>query len=142
MQGGKHQYPADKGEHLSPFNPLIFALTRSSQNLQNSDTVLAARYMTKYSAGVEEHSKVKFYAGSSINTLKVEEAGIDNEKISGVQIELKQKKVREGKRNFQEGRVIGITETVWLLLNCGYVRSSFDFIHLPTLPSNAAALLS
>ena len=134
MQGGKHQYPADKGEHLSPFSPLIFALTRSSQNLQISDTVLAARYMTKYSAGVEEHSKVKFYAGSSINTLNVEEAGIQNEKITGVQAELKQKNAKERKRNFQEGRVIGITETVWWLLNFGYVRSSFDFIHLPTVP--------
>ena len=107
MQGGKHQYPADTVEHL------IFALTRSIQNLQNLDTVLASHYSTKPSAGSEEHSKVKFFsARNSINTLKVEEAGNQKENISGVQVELKQKKARERKRKFQDGRVIGIRDTI------------------------------
>ena len=134
MQGGKHQYPASKGEHLSPFNPFIFAITRSSQNLQISDTVLSARYMTKYSAGVEEHSKVKMYAGGSISSLAVEESGIQNEKITGVRAELKKKMQKDRNRKHQEGRLIGITETVWWLLQFGYVKSSFDFVHVPTVP--------
>ena len=54
LQGGKFEYPASSDEHLSPFSPLIFAATRSSQNLQLCDEYLSARYIAKYAAGIEE----------------------------------------------------------------------------------------
>ena len=90
--------------------------------------------MTKYSAGVEEHSKVKLYAGNSEENLTIHTVGIQNEKISGVKAELKQKAENERPRKEQEGRLLGITEAVWWLFSYNYVISTFDFVHLPTIP--------
>ena len=128
LAGGKHHYPASYREHISPTNPLIFSLIKSSCNVQICDPYLSARYIAKYAAGVEVRSTVTLKAGSQSNVLGATESDLKNEKITGVRFH----------SNNEEGKVVGrkisSTECAWWLLDFPYVFSNIEFIHIPTTP--------
>ena len=126
LQGGKFEYPASSDEHLSPFNPLIFVATMSSQNLQLCDEYLSARYIAKYAAGIEERADARVDP-VSFNEIRVHTKGINNSKISSCRIK---EKSTDRKTIVQ---IIPLVETVWWLLNFKYVNSSVSFVHLSTL---------
>ena len=54
FEAGKHVYPADYGEHFSPTNPVLFALTRSDCNVVVCGRYMVARYLAKYVASIDE----------------------------------------------------------------------------------------
>ena len=56
FEAGKHVYPADYGEHFSPTNPFLFALTRSDCNVVVCGRYMVARYLAKYVASIDEVS--------------------------------------------------------------------------------------
>ena len=125
LQGGKFEYPASSEEHLSPFNTLLFIVSKSSQNLQLCDQYLSARYIAKYAAGVEERANAKVHP-VNFREIKVESHGMQNLKINGPNISLK---LNEKKNLVQ---IIPLVETIWWLLGFDYVHSSVDFVHLST----------
>ena len=125
LQGGKYEYPASSDEHLSPFNVLLFVLTKSSQNLQLCDDYLSARYIAKYAAGIEERADARVDP-VTFRDINVHTKGIRNIKLAGVK---QQNKVTDKKTLVQ---IIPLVESIWWLLGFNYVYSSVKFIHLST----------
>ena len=136
LKAGKHHYPTNYGEHMSPTNAQIFALTQSSTNVQICDDYMSARYVAKYAAGMESRANAKIVAGKTSNSVQVETEKIQNEKIAGVQSK-RQKNV--DKPNSVNGRIVSITECLWWSLKLPYVCSNVDFIHVPTVPKEFRA---
>ena len=85
LRGGKHEYPASSDEHLSPFNTLLFLVSKSSQNLQLSDEYLSARYIAKYAAGIEERANARIDP-VSFKEIKINCNGLKNVKIAGCKV--------------------------------------------------------
>ena len=129
LSGGKHQYPAEPYEHISPMNSEIFALVQSSINLQICDKVMSARYIAKYAAGIETRATANFSTSNESNVLKVNVCDVENSKIAGVKASKK-----NDKPSPITARVLSITETLWWILKLPYVSSNMEFIHIPTLP--------
>ena len=125
LQGGKFEYPASSDEHLSLFNPLLFVVTRSSQNLQLCDEYLSARYIAEYAAGIEERADARVDPVTS-KDIKVQPTGLRNIKITGSKVK---SKTTDKKTLVQ---IIPQVETIWWLLCFNYVHSSVDFVHLCT----------
>ena len=125
LRGGKHEYPASCDEHLSPFNTLLFLVSKSSQNLQLSDEYLSARYIAKYAAGIEERANARIDP-VSFKEIKINCNGLKNVKNAGCKVK---DKVTDRKKLVQ---VIPQVETVWWMLNFKYVHSSVSFVHLST----------
>ena len=125
LQGGKHEYPASTNEHLSPFNTLLFLLTKSSQNLQLCDEYLSARYIAKYAAGIEERADAHVDP-ITFKDIKVQTNGIKNIKISGSKL---RSNITERKTLVQ---IIPLVESIWWLLEFNYVYSSVTFVHMNT----------
>ena len=125
LQGGKYEYPASSDEHLSPFNALLFVVTKSSQNLQICDEYLSARYIAKYAAGIEERSDARVDP-VTFREIKVPTKGMRNIKITGVKLRTKE---TERKTLVQ---IIPLVESIWWLLDFSYVYSSVSFIHMST----------
>ena len=125
LQGGKYEYPASSDEHLSPFNVLLFALTKSSQNLQICDEYLSARYIAKYAAGVEERADARVDP-ITFKDVKVKTKGMRNIKVAGVKLREKE----TDKKSLVQ--IISLVESIWWLLGFNYVYSSVSFVHLST----------
>ena len=70
-------------------SPHIFALNESENNLLICDKYLSARYIGKYSIGVEEKAQLLIIAGSTEHKLRVHLGDIENNKIASVQRRLK-----------------------------------------------------
>ena len=131
--GGKHHYPTDQNSHYSPTNARIFALVRSSTNLQICDTYMSARYLAKYAAGVEERSHVSIRSSTQQNTFSFDIDPMTNQKIAGVELSSPAFS-RKRKRNTFTGRVISLTESAWWSLRFPYVVSNISFVHVVTAP--------
>ena len=130
LRGGKHHYPSEKATHFSTTNALIFALVRSSTNLQICDVYMRARYLAKYAAGIEERSTVNLYRSSTDATFGYNVEEQSNEKISGVRWSKNQSLCH--KRKTLTGKAINVTESAWWLLRFPYVCSNIHFIHVVT----------
>ena len=70
-------------------SPHIFALTESQNNLLSCDKYLSARYIGKYSIGIEEKAQFLITAGNTEHKLRVHLGDIKNNKIASVQRRLK-----------------------------------------------------
>ena len=134
LQSGKHHYPANYNEHISPTNADFFALVQSSSNVQICDGNAAARYVAKYAAGVESRGYVKVTAGSSPESVKVQTTGIINEKIAGVKASFDRTNREARKQTAITGRLVSVTESLWYILDFPYVCSNVNFIHIPSTP--------
>ena len=135
--GGKHHYPTDLGYHISPTNASIFALVRSSTNLQICDRWMSSRYLSKYAAGVEERSAVSLKSSSVADTVGFEINEQLNEKIAGVQ--LTNRKTEKNRRKQYVARVLSVTESVWWMLQFPYVVTNINFVHVVTSPKEKRA---
>ena len=125
LQGGKFEYPASSDEHLSPFNTLLFVITKSSQNLQLCDEYLSARYIAKYAAGIEERADARIDP-KTFKDITIKTNGIKNIKIAGT----KSKFVTTDRKTLVQ--ILALVETIWWILGFDYVYSSVKFIHLST----------
>ena len=135
LQGGKHHYPSEAGTHFSPTNASIFALVRSSTNLQICDTYMSARYLAKYAAGVEERSFGYIHSSGDPSSFTVGIEGQQNEKIAGVRVSSK----CNNKFRSLTGRVLSLTESAWWLLRFPYVVTNIAFVHVVTAPKEKRA---
>ena len=134
LQSGKHHYPANYHEHISPTNADVFALVRSSTNLQICDRNMSARYVAKYAAGIETRGFVKVNAGNSQDNVKVTTERVLNEKIAGVKFAI-QKLNREARKDSGiNGRILSVTESLWYVLDFPYVCTNLEFVHVPSTP--------
>lgn len=141
IRGGKHHYPANFAEHVSPTNADVFALVQSSTNLQICDRSMSARYVAKYAACVESRGYVQIHAGKSDDTVGAATEPIVNEKIAGVKASLERSNREARKQTAVNGRLISITESLWYILDFPYVCTNLDFVHIPSTLKNIVQLL-
>ena len=139
IRGGKHHYPTNYKEHISPTNASIFALVRSSTNLQICDRNMSARYVAKYAAGVESRGYVEIRAGKTAETVTAATQPIVNEKIAGVKASLERINREAKKRSHVSGRLISVTESLWYIMNFPYVCTNLEFVHVSSQPKEYRA---
>ena len=139
IRGGKHHYPTNYNDHISPTNAQVFALVRSSTNLQICDRNMSARYVAKYAAGVESRGYVEIRSGKSEDTVKAATQPIVNEKIAGVKASLERINREAQKRSNVSGRLISVTESLWYIMDFPYVCSNIEFVHVSSTPKEYRA---
>ena len=129
----KYSYAAIPGDHMMPNSPALFAITRSSGNVLFVTENFSCKYLNKYAAGKEEHPDVKIKAGSNKESFQVNISGIENTKITGVQI-------GKNESGMMQREVAGInalhvahTEFIWWSLRLPCILTSFDFVHVPSI---------
>lgn len=128
----KHMYPAQRSEHLSPFNDWIFAAAKSSDNLQICSPNFTARYLAKYAAGEEERARVFLKCGRSENEVSITQDPLHNLKVTGAAIASSSDKAREKKSSAVEGRTLALTEVVFWEFEFEYVHLCSRYIHINT----------
>ena len=87
LQAGKYLYPAYPGEHMVPTNSDIFALSKSSQNIQVTNLYLEARYIAKYLQQHDANAKVHLKTKELNRNIELEFENLYNTKITGSRIE-------------------------------------------------------
>ena len=110
--GGKHHYPTEIKTHISPTNAKIFALVRSSTNLQICDIYMSSRYLSKYVEGVEERTEVSISTSSGTYMYDFHVDEQVNNKIAGVFL-TNMNKERKPKKKCLNSRILRLTESVW-----------------------------
>ena len=130
----KFSYPADKGAHLMPTCPAVFAITQSSTNVLLITKIFSSRYLNKYAAGKEEHVITNLKPGKESNTWSVEEGTIENTKITAVNMRKEQMDNKKRQKVELKAVTISQTEQIWWSLKLPCIMSSFDFIHVPSVP--------
>ena len=136
--GGKHHYPTESNTHTSPTNAKIFALVRSSTNLQICDIYMSSRYLSKYVAGVEERTEVSISTSSGTHLYDFHVHQQVNNKIAGVYF-TNMNKEREPNKKCFNSRILSLTETVWWSLQFPYVVTNIQIIHVVTGPREKRA---
>ena len=131
--GGKHSYPANRHETISPTNASLFYILKSSLNLQICDKYMSGRYVAKYAAGIEARASMKIISSGQEDTFEVRTGNIQNVKISGVKATEERKAKDERVRTKFEGRVLSQTEALWFAFEFPYVATNMEFVHLPTV---------
>ena len=132
LKGGIYTYPAEPNEHLSPFNPFLFAWVRCSTNVQICDTYLCSRYLAKYVQGIDDNLKVELKSPKHGKGAILVEQNVHNTKISsGFYNEKIREKKRGGDKN-NIGRAIGLPEVMSLTLKVAQVHTNAEFIHMPS----------
>ena len=129
----KYSYAAVPGDHIMPNSPALFAITKSSGNVLFVTENFSCKYLNKYAAGKEEHPDVKIKAGTHKESIQVNISGIENNKITGVQIGKKESDML--KRNVAGINALHVahTEFIWWSLRLPCILTSFDFIHVPSI---------
>ena len=136
--GGKHHYPTESNTHTSPTNAKIFALVRSSTNLQICDIYMSSRYLSKYVAGVEERAEVSISTSSATDLYDFHVDQQVNNKIAGVYL-TNMSKEEKPKKKCLNSRILSLTESVWWSLRFPYVVTNIQFIHVVTAPREKRA---
>jgi len=133
LRGIKHYAPFSAGEGcISQCNGRLFVATLSSQNLQRCTGYLAARYLAKYVASIDESNRV--HVGATHRGLSLDHQHVDNTKITGSAInEQKRAALRRDSHN-PKGRAVGLMEMMSLLLGYQQVYTTLTFVHVSTLP--------
>ena len=134
LECGKFTYAASKLEHVSPTSAKLFALTLSSCNVQRISRRMSERYLNKYAAGKEEHAVVRIKPFKSDKLYTAETEDIQNKKISGVQHVLAESEKLEKKTKHLKTLRFAHTESAFFVLEMPYVITTFDFVHVTTLP--------
>jgi len=133
----RHFPPAVESEGcVSACNGLLFAITKSSQNVQFvANTYLLNRYLTKYMSQIDEHNRVIAKASPSEgNAIHIEAEYLHNTKL-GTSKHHNQRRW-EKSRDFLKpsGRAISQMEMLWFLHGYGQVVSTFKYSKVPTCP--------
>ena len=134
MQCFKYSYAASKGDHIMPNSPALFALTLSSGNVLFITSLFSSKYLNKYAAGKEEHSEVLIKSANSRDTIELQSQGIHNRKITGVEINLQEERKKERSLNGISGLTVSQTEFLWWSLKLPSIITTFDFVHVYTVP--------
>lgn len=129
--------PPTTGEFgpTSPVLARLVLLLPGNQNVQLLDSVLAARYLTKYIIMLDESNRLYVQPPSSErnkNTMNVGVEDVPNTKVSSIQEEQEQKK--KGNRKNYVARIVGTPEVVMLLLNFEQVFATQEFTRIVTAP--------
>ena len=125
---GSFNYDDDGGELFSHVNAKFFAMVRGNMNCLLCDRVMSAAYLAKYAAGVEERATVTV-GGSTDSTVIISVKKMANIKISGAR--LAAEKDAAASEHF---RLVAPSECLWTILELPYVHTSYDSIHVCTLP--------
>ena len=134
LESGKFTYAASKLEHVSPTSAKLFAITLSSCNVQRISRRMCERYLNKYAAGKEEHAVVRIKPFKSSNLYTADTEDIQNRKITGVQNVLAESEKLEKKTKELKTLRFAHTESAFFVLEMPYVITTFDFVHVTTLP--------
>ena len=136
LKATKHYPPSYAADgNLSACNGLLFALTRSAQNLKLATGYLASRYLAKYLALVDENNRV--YIGSMSherNSVQMDTEFLHNTKVTGSAIQEAKRDLARRDHNHPTGRAISIMEMICVLLGYDQVYSNFTFLHIATVP--------
>ena len=92
------------------------------------DRVISAAYLAKYAAGVEERATVTV-GGSTDSTVIVSVKKMANIKISGARLA-----AEKDAATSEHFRLVALSECLWTILELPYVHTSYDSIHVCTLP--------
>ena len=130
----KFSYPAVKGEHVMPNSPSLFALTKSSGNILLITKLMSAKYLNKYAAGKEEHGQVTIKSGSSVDSYKVSTNDIENKKITSVKLINEELNRKKRPSSGIQGLNVAQTEFLWWTLRLPAIITTFDFVHVPSVP--------
>jgi len=134
IQCFKYSYAASKSDHIMPNSPALFAITLSSGNILFITRLFSSKYLNKYAAGKEEHAEVFIKSAASKNAIEVKSDGIQNKKITGVEIRLKEELKNKRSPKGISGLSVSQTEFLWWSLKLPSVITTFDFVHVSTVP--------
>ena len=100
-----------------------------------SSGVMAAvlnKNLNKIAAGKEEHREVLIIAGKSAESLQTSVATLKNTKNTGVNLH----EAKSARREVNERKALRVaqTEFVWWSLRLPSIHTTFDFVHVPSLP--------
>ena len=129
----KVSYAADKGFQIMPTSPKLFALTKSSSNVQIITRNFASKYLNKYAAGKEEHGSVQMKAGTADNSFRIQQTELQNLKVTGAQIQNNTSLQRERQTSAISALNVSQTEYLWWLLKLPVVITNIEFIHVPSI---------
>ena len=135
IRGGKHHYSTNYNEQISPTNANVFALVRSSTNLQICDRNMSARYVPLVSS-LEDMSK--FEQESLKRLLKQQRTQLLTKK-TGVKAPLERINREAQKRSNVSGRLISGTESLWNIMDFSYVCTNVEFVHVSSSPKEYRA---
>ena len=127
----KVSYAADKGSQIMPTSPKLFALTKSSSNVQIITRNFASKYLNKYAAGKEEHGSAQKKAGTADNSFRIQQKELQNLKATRAQIQNNKSLQQERQTSAISALNVSQTEYLWLLLKLPLVITNIEFIHTP-----------
>lgn len=136
LQGHKHYPPSRAWEgKFSPCNNRLFAATKSNQNLIYVTGYFASRYVAKYSAKIDESTRVFIGAGQKeANSLTLDVQFLHNTKITGSKINEEKLMLKRKDKNHPTGRAISIMEMMQATLGYDMVFTDIVFERLTTTP--------
>ena len=132
-----HHIPPTTAEYgvTSPVLARLVLLMPSNQNVQLLDSVLAARYLTKYMIMLDESNRLYVAPPSRPSHEPTMNVGVDvtpNTKVTSIRRSEEEKK--KGSRKNCVARIVGSPETTMLLLNFEQVYTSYEFEKVVTVP--------
>ena len=136
LQGHKHYPPCRPADgKFSPCNNRLFAATMSNQNTVYVTGFFASRYVAKYSAKIDESTRVFIGAGQEeANTLTLDVQFLHNTKITGSKINEEKKMAKRKDKHHPTGRAISIMEMMQATLEYDTVYTNIVFLKLTSVP--------
>jgi hypothetical protein len=136
LQGGRWHYPSDGYlERAIPTVPQLFALFKSSTNVQVCDRRFQVAYLVKYATKSESHAFVKAKGQKDINSVAMESDRVQNLGFATDARAEKKKQEKDQKKNkVAIVREVAYTEVLWQVFQYDYVRTNVEFVHVSTQP--------
>ena len=116
-----------------PTSPKLFALTKTSSNVQIITRIFASKYLNKYAAGKEEHGTAQLKAGTAGNSFRIQQKELQNLKITGAQIQNNKSLQQKRQTSAISASSVSQTEYLWWLLKLPVVITNIEFIHVPSI---------
>lgn len=134
LQAGKYLYPAYPGEHMIPTYSDIFALTKSSQNIQVTNLYLEARYLAKYLRQHDANVKVHLKANELNRNIELEFENLYNTKITGSRIETEKLQMKRKDYHDPKAYCLSITQGITIIFGYETEKTNNKYVKIPTLP--------
>jgi hypothetical protein len=136
LQAGKYCYPAELDEHLSPFNPRLFASHYSSDCLEICDRNMSSHYLANYNALVDKSCDSTLRTVRDKKTIEVRTGNLYNTKIKTGKFLQEQRQQESNQNQYRTiyGRRLGLPQAIGIMLQEPQIFTNAEFISIPTCP--------
>ena len=136
LESKRHLPPCEDQGKISPINPVLFAMLRSSINLQLTTSYSLSRYLAKYVASVDEACRVDFKTvNGKSNQVEISPSHGYNTKITSNKIQKKKGSCKQNNDdNSPQGRAVSVAEMMSHFLGHTQIHTDLKYIHIQTNP--------